>query len=117
MESGVRKMDKKEKDCSIVFAIQLLIALANLGLFGLMFLAMGYYELIGADPAYFDEGTINNLKLINSVTNLVGIEIDPTKPHRVSTLGWAIALGIALLSSFFCIVIANRKPMEAYETT
>lgn len=110
-------MDKQNKSSDIVFAAQLLIALANLALFGALFTAMWYFELIGADPAYFDEGTINNLKLINSITNPFGFVIDPTQPHKISTLMWAIALGFALVSSAVSIMISNRRADEVYETT
>lgn len=100
-----------------VFYIQLLIALSNLVLFGLIFGLMGYFELIGSDPTYYDQGTLNNLKIINSITGIFGFEIDTTQPHRVSTLMWATLLGVALISSFFSIVIGNRKPIEEYEVT
>lgn len=100
-----------------VFYVQLLIALANLAVFALAFTLMGYYELIGSDPAYYDQGTWNNINLINSVTGLLGFEIDPTDTKKVSTLMWATLLGVSLISSFFAIVIGNRKPQEAYEVT
>lgn len=109
--------NNKTNPSNSIFAIQLLVALANLALFGFMFIVMGYFELIGSDPAYFDEGTINNLKIISSITSIFGLQIDYSQAHKITTLGWSVALGIALVSSFFCIVIANREPMEAYETT
>lgn len=109
--------NSNKKTLDIVFALQLLIALANLALFGLMFIGMGYFELIGSDPAYFDEGTLNNLRYINMATQPFGLTIDPTQPHKITTLAWAVCLGVALVSSFFCIVVANRRPSEAYETT
>lgn len=100
-----------------VFYIQLLIALGNLALFGLIFGLMGYFELIGSDPAYYDQGTLNNIEMINSITGIFGFEINAAESHRVSTLMWAALLGVALISSFFSIVIGNRKPIEEYEVT
>lgn len=100
-----------------VFYVQLLIALGNLALFGLIFGLMGYVELIGSDAAYYDAGTLNNIKLINMVTGLAGIEFDPSKAHKVSTLMWSALLGVALISSYFAIVIGNRKPIDEYEVT
>jgi hypothetical protein len=100
-----------------VFYVQLLIALANLGLFSLVFILMGYFELIGSDPAYYDQGTINNIKMINSVTGIFGLEINPEEPRRISTLMWSTLLGVALISSYFAIVIGNRRPIEEYEVT
>lgn len=100
-----------------VFYVQLLIALANLGLFAAVFGLMGYFELIGSDPSYYDDGTLNNIKIINSITGLLGVKMDPAQPHRISTLMWATLLGVSLISSFFAIVISNRKPIEAYEVT
>jgi len=105
------------KNNNLYFFFALLIALANLGLFTAMFVAMGYYELIGADPSYFDEGTLNNIKIINSITDKFGLHIDPTKPHKISTLGFAFCLGFALVSSGFAITIANRQKNEVYEVT
>lgn len=99
------------------FYIGLGVALINLAFFGLMFFLMNYFELIGSDPAYFDDGTIQNLKYINMVSGIVGINIDPTEPHKVSTLLYSLCLGFALISTFFAIVIANKRPMEAYEVT
>ena len=101
----------------ISFYIPLAIALGNVALFGLMFFAMNYFELIGADPAYFDDGTIQNLKYINAVSGIFGIEIDPTQPHKISTLMYALCLGVALVSTAFAIMLANRRPSEAYEVT
>jgi hypothetical protein len=106
-----------EKDTGVNTNIALVVAVMNLGLFGLMFGLMGYFELIGSDPAYYDEGTIKTVGLINSVLGVVGLDMDPTSPHKVSTIFWAVALGIALVSTCFAIMIANRKPMAVYETT
>ncbi len=106
----------KKEDINTFF-IPLGIALFNLAFFGFMFMLMNYFELIGSDPSYYDDGTLQNLKYINSITALLGIEIDPTQPHKVSTLLYAACLGFALISSFFAIVIANKKPQEGYEVT
>lgn len=106
---------KKEDITS--FYLPLGVALFNLAFFGFMFFLMNYFELIGSDPSYYDEGTLQNIKYINMVTNLVGIEIDPTKSHKVSTLLYSACLGFALISTFFAIVVANKRPSEAYEVT
>jgi hypothetical protein len=106
---------KKEDITS--FYIPLAIALFNLAFFGFMFFLMNYFELIGSDPAYFDEGTIQNLKYINMVSGLFGIDVDPTKSHKISTLLYSLCLGFALISTFFAIVISNKKPVEGYEVT
>ena len=92
--------------------LAILIAVANLAFFGGMFAAMHYFELLGADPSYFDEGTFNNLKMINSILGSVGFEIDPASQEKISTLGYSVCLGLALVSSFFAIVISNRKPLS-----
>ena len=52
------------------FLIAIAVAVLNLGLFGIMFGLMGYFELIGADQSFFDEGTRNNLKIINIIITL-----------------------------------------------
>ena len=106
---------KKEDITS--FFIPLGVALFNLAFFGFMFFLMNYFELIGSDPEYFDSGTIQNLKYINMITNFVGIKIDPTQPHKISTLLYSACLGFAMISTFFAIVVANKKPSEAYEVT
>ncbi|MCH2226355.1 MAG: hypothetical protein MK033_01150 [Candidatus Caenarcaniphilales bacterium] len=108
---------KKESQGLISVELAILIALVNLAFFGGMFTLMHYFELLGADPAYFDEGTFNNLKMINTVLGTLGFEIDPVAQKKISTLGYSICLGLALVSSFFAIVIANRKPLENYEIT
>ena len=82
-----------------------------------MFMAMNYFELMGADPAYFDDGTVQNLKYINMVSGLFGVEINPGDQEKISTVFWGLCLGFALVSTFFSIVIANRRPSEAYEVT
>lgn len=107
----------KESQGLISVELAIIIALLNLGFFAAMFALMHYFELLGADPAYFDEGTFNNLKIINTVLNTLGLEIDPVAQKKISTLGYSICLGLALVSSFFAIVIANRKPLEDYEIT
>ncbi len=103
-------MDKK-------YIIPVLVALINIAVFGTMFLAMGYFELMGADPAYFDEGTVNNIAHINAVLGLLGVKVDPLAPHKVTTLMFSICLGIAFVTSYFSIVIANRKSLEECEVT
>ena len=108
-------MDKKNELFS--FYLPLAVALGNLALFGLMFFLMNYFELMGADPSYFDDGTVQNLKYINMVSSIFGVKIDPLDQEKVSTLFWGACLGVALISTFFSIVIANRKPLEAYEVT
>ncbi|MCE2928639.1 MAG: hypothetical protein LW817_03295 [Candidatus Caenarcaniphilales bacterium] len=107
----------KTKSSDMYFYFAILVALANLGVFSLLFGAMWYFELLGADPLYFDDGTINNLKLINSVITFFGFKIDPSQPHKISTLMWSAALGFAFVSSFFAIVVANRRPNTEYEVT
>lgn len=100
-----------------LFILQLLIALGSLGFFSLMFVAMHYYELIGSDNVYFDEGTIQNLKYINMLTSKFGLDIDPAKPHKITTLGYSICMGLALFVSGGAIMLANRRGDEVYETT
>lgn len=94
-----------------------LVALANIGLFGALFGAMWYFELMGADPDYFDAGTVQNLKYINMITSKFGVNIDPLADPKVTTLGYALCLGLALVSTWFAIVIANRKSLEQVEIT
>ena len=89
--------------------LQLLVALANLGFFGLMFTLMHYFELVGADPAYFDDGTIANVGLINSVLGLFGLQVQPTASPEITTAGYAICYGLALMASCVTIMIAGRK--------
>lgn len=110
-------IDTFKKEDITGFFIPLAIAMFNLAFFGFMFFLMNYFELIGADPAYFDEGTVQNLEYINSVTGLFGIDVDPTKPHKVTTLLYSACLGFALISTFFAIVIANKRPSTEYEVT
>ena len=91
----------KNDNQSIILPV--LVALANLALFGLMFMAMNYFELMGADPAYFDDGTVQNLKYINMISGLFGVDIDPGDQQKISTLLWGLCLGLALVSTFFSI--------------
>jgi hypothetical protein len=107
-------MTNKKDDLMI---LPYLVALANLGLFGLLFGAMWFFELMGADPDYFDKGTLQNLQYINLVSSKFGFHIDPAQDPHVSTLGFSICLGLALVSSWFCIVMANRKSLDQVETT
>jgi hypothetical protein len=99
------------------FYIPLFVALFNLAFFGFMFFLMNYFELIGTDTSYFDEGTLQNLKYINAISGLFGIEIDPSNQDRISTLLWGLCLGFSLISTFFAIVVANKRPSEGYEVT
>lgn len=103
-------MDKK-------YIIPVLVALINIGVFALMFGAMGYFELMGADQSYFDEGTVNNIGYINSALGLLGLKIDPIAPHRITTVMFSVCLGIAFVTSYFAIVIANRKSLTECEVT
>lgn len=97
--------------------LQILIALANLGVFGLMFILMGYFELMGADPAYFDAGTLQNIKYINMVTEPFGLTIDPASQAKVSTVYYAACLGFAFAFSGISIMLANRRSDKYYEVT
>ncbi len=97
--------------------IPILIALANLGVFGTLFLAMGYFELIGSDAAYFDQGTYNNLKIINSVLSVFGFSINPEADLEVTTRGYAICYGLALISASFAITFALRPSRDDCELT
>ncbi len=103
-------MDKK-------YIIPVFVALLNIGLFGAMFLAMNYFEFIGADNHFFDDGSLNNIKILQSFLGSTGLDLDPTKPHRITTLMWALCLGISFIASFFAIVVANRKSLEECEVT
>ena len=109
--------NQESKGPIIGVELAILIALLNLAFFGGMFTLMHYFELMGADPAYFDQGTINNLKMINTLMGNLGLEIDPNSQKKISTLGYSLCLGLALISSFFAIVISNRQSLEAYEVT
>ncbi len=109
-------MNKKNCDNNFIL-IGTLVALANLALFGLMFKLMAYYELMGADKSYFDDGSINNIKIINSVLALFGFSIDPMSNHKISTLMYAVCFGIALVSAGLSIFIATRKPRTEYEVS
>lgn len=97
--------------------IALIIALANVGFFGLMFGAMGYFELVGADTSYFDDGSNNNLKMINSVLGIFGLSIDPFADPEVNTRGYSICFGLFMVSSFVAMTIAGRKSRSHYELT
>ncbi len=105
------------KNIDIGITIQILVALANIAIFGALFMVMNYFELMGADPAYFDEGTINNIRYINNVIGLLGLHVDPTVQHKVSTLHYAVAFGIAFAMSGLTIMVANRRSDEFYEVT
>ncbi len=94
-----------------------LIALTNLAVFGAMFGAMGYFELMGADKSYFDAGSLNNIAIINNIIGLVGLHIDPMSHPQITTLKYAICYGIALVVSGFSIFIACRKPSVSYEVS
>jgi heme/copper-type cytochrome/quinol oxidase subunit 3 len=107
--------NKKSSNNFII--IGALIALANLALFGLMFTLMAYYELMGADKAYFDEGSINNIKYLNMLTGLFGLHIDPMSQPQITTLGYAVCYGIALVAAGLSIFIACRKPSTSYEVS
>lgn len=107
-----------KKNCNNNFIIiGALIAVANLALFGLMFTLMGYYELMGADKAYFDEGSVNNIKYINMVTGLFGFTVDPMSQPQITTLSYAVCYGIALAAAGLSIFIACRKPSTSYEVS
>ncbi|MDA1021708.1 MAG: hypothetical protein O2962_09220 [Cyanobacteria bacterium] len=97
--------------------LQIGVALANIAVFGLMFTLMGYFELMGADQAYFDAGTIQNIKYINMMTEPLGLTIDPASQAKVTTVWYAACLGIALAFSGLSIMIANRRSDEFYEVT
>ncbi len=109
----------KDKCCdnNIGITIQILFALANIAIFGALFMVMNYFELMGADPTYFDEGTINNIRYINNVIGLFGLHVDPTVQHKVSTLHYAVAFGIAFAMSGLTIMISNRRSDKFYEVT
>jgi hypothetical protein len=51
------------------------------------------------------------------VSSKFGFHIDPAQDPHVTTLGFSICLGLALVSTWFSIVIANRKSLEQVETT
>lgn len=106
----------KEKSKNDAQILALVVAFLNLIFFLAMFGLMQYFELLGSDPTYFDSGTLQNLKYINMVTEKLGIEIDPTKPHKVTTLFYALCFGVALISTFFAFIVAKRKN-EYYEVT
>lgn len=97
--------------------IALLIATLNALFFGAMFVLMHYYELIGSDVAFFDDGSLNNLKIINSVLGALGINLDPSGSPEVTTKGYGICLGASLLLTWVAVTIANRAPREEYEVT
>lgn len=97
--------------------IGILLALGNLAVFGALFVAMHYFELMGADPAFFDEGTKQNLEYINMITNNFGVTIDPSKQEKVSTLAYAACYGVALLATGFTFLVAGRKANEELEIT
>lgn len=94
-----------------------LIALANLAFFGLMFTLMNYFELMGADKSYFDDGSVNNINIINTILALLGQKLDPMSQEKISTLQYSLAYGVALIVSGLSIFIACRKPSEDYEVS
>lgn len=94
-----------------------LVALVNLGFFGLMFTLMNYFELMGADLSYFDNGSWNNIKIINFFTKLVGLDIDPSASPKISTLAYSACYGMFLLSSFVAITFALRQGRTENEVT
>lgn len=100
-----------------VFILQVLIALGSVAVFGALFMLMGYFELMGADPEYFDQGTYNNINHINAVVSHFGFQIDPNQIKKISTLKYAIALGGAFLVSSIAIMISNRRSNDIYEIT
>lgn len=103
------------KDSVLVF--QALVALGAIAVFGLMFTLMGYFELMGSDPEYFDQGTFNNIKYINLVISNFGYQIDAAAIKKISTLKYAICLGVTFLVSGIAIMIANRRSNSVYEVT
>ncbi len=108
-------MDKQEMGFKELFPFAL--ALANIGFFGLMFIGAHYFELMGADPMYFDDGTHNNIAYINILTGLFGFEIDPLVQKKISTVYWSLCIGLGLMSTWFTIVFANRKSLHEVEVT
>lgn len=102
--------------------LQIGVALANIAVFGLMFTLMGYFELMGADSTYFDDGTWNNIEIITNVLKfmhldgIVPVPVEHTVT-KVSTVWYAACLGIALAFSGLSIMIANRRSDEFYEVT
>lgn len=97
--------------------LSLFIALGNLFFFSAVFALMNYVELLGTDTSYFDEGSLNNLAIINRLLSILGLAIDPSRIGPISTLHYAVLLGIALLSTGFSILLANRREDEFYEVT
>lgn len=97
--------------------LPILIALSSVGFFGLMFIGMGYFELIGADVGYFDAGSDNNLKIINMVLNPFGFNIDPRADLEITTRGYAMCYGLALIVAFGAMILAGRESRNHLETT
>ncbi len=110
-------MSANKKSDNNFIIIASLVALANLAVFGLMFTLMGYFELLGADKSYFDEGSLNNIQIINSLTQVFGFKIDPMQHIKISTLAYSVCYGVALLSTGLSIFIATRKAKEQYEVS
>jgi hypothetical protein len=108
-------LNKQNDDLYIKIAI--LIAVLNLLFFGAMFMLMNYYELVGADPAYFDQGTENNVRLIDSILKIFNLSVAPWPPERISTIKYGLCLGAALVSTFLAVIIAGRKTKQESETT
>lgn len=97
--------------------LALLIALLNLLFFGAVFALMWYFELLGADSSFFDEGSLQNITLINQILSKIGFQIDPSSPREISTLMWSACLGLVFVSSCISILIANKKSSQTYEVT
>ncbi|MBT6843951.1 MAG: hypothetical protein HOA17_09215 [Candidatus Melainabacteria bacterium] len=102
--------------------LQIGVALANLGVFGLLFLLMNYFELMGADTAYFDDGSWNNVRILQFVLEKLHLrDIVPVPVEgvvtKVSTLWYAACYGFAFAFAGLSIMIANRRSDEFYEVT
>lgn len=102
---------------NLIENFKILVAACSVLFFMGAFILMGYYELMGADPEYFDSGTENNIKLINTFIKVFGVQINPESIHKISTLHYAVALGAALIVTFFAFIIAGKKPVDDYEVT
>lgn len=97
--------------------IALGIAFLNFLLFGAMFVLMHYFELVGSDTAYFDDGSYNNLNMINAVLGSFGLRVDPKASPEITTAGYSICYGVFLLSTFFAILVVGRKSAGEVEIT
>lgn len=96
---------------------RIFIASLNLIVFGVLFAYMHFYELLGADPEYFDEGTKATLNFINQITKNFGIYVDPFSNPKISTLGYSYILGWLLISSGLAYLIADRESLDSVEVT